>query len=113
MHRVPGRIGRLRLKGSQSALDLYSVYLTTGSEAKQERIAQCEALARAIAEPEQALSIIGGDWNYTSEALDRWTHEAANPSPHGDLAEHKAFMEATVGKGVFELSQEDFTHRNS
>ena len=44
---VPGRIGRLRLKGKLGSLDLYSVYLTTG-DAKSERAAQCRALDRGV-----------------------------------------------------------------
>ena len=56
---MPGRIGRRRLNGKLGILDLYTVYLTTG-DAKAERSAQCRALAKALAAPEHALSVIGG-----------------------------------------------------
>ena len=109
---VPGRIGRLRLKGKLGSLDLYSVYLTTG-DAKSERSAQCRALAKALAAPEHALSIIGGDWNFAAESDDRAILESATSSSYRDAAEHKDFRALMDPKGIFELTQDEFTHRSA
>jgi exonuclease III len=109
---VPGRIGRLRLHGSEGDLDLYTVYLTTG-DAKVERAAQRRALAKALAPPERALSIIGGDWNFTSEADDRAILATASNSEFRDAAEQKDFCNLMETKGIFELTQDEYTHKTT
>jgi exonuclease III len=110
---VPGRIGRLRLQGTSGSVDLYTVYLTTGPNTKAERLAQCRALAGALAPPEQALTIFGGDWNFATEAEDRATLSTVTTSGYRDGEEYKSFCSLMAPLGIFELSQDEFTHKTS
>ncbi len=84
-----GRIGRLSLRGSTGALDIYIVYLQSGQEAdaRAARARSRRILADAIAPQSQVLSIIMGDWNFVEDARDRWSLEAGAWSGSCDLDE--------------------------
>jgi len=79
-----GRIGCLQLCGPQGSLHLYVVYMATGEGAEESRRESQEILARHMASPSSALSILMGDWNYVTTATDRFTKATAEWSGASD-----------------------------
>ncbi len=53
MEVIPRRIGGLRLQGNQGCMELWCIYLSHLRPAAQ------------------ALTVIGGDWNFAADATDR------------------------------------------
>ena len=56
---VAGRVARLRLDGKEGALEIFTVYLTTG-DAAEERANQRRALAAHLPKPHEARAVMGG-----------------------------------------------------
>ena len=71
----PGRIGRLRLEGPGGNLDLYTIYLPSGSDQQvvQERARLAQKLSAIIEPRSLRLSIIMGDFNFVVAKEDRIT----------------------------------------
>ena len=110
---VPGRIGVLRLQGRNGGIDLFTVYFTTG-DAPSDRAAQRRALAAALQPRTGALSIIGGDFNYTSMDEDRANLQSGQWSGGRQTAEDKEFVSlVSEPHQLVELEQPDFTHRTT
>ena len=69
---VEGRIARLALKGQLGALDIFVVYLTSGSAGKAERLECIQKVDKAIKDKNSVLSIITGDFNFVEHTNDRF-----------------------------------------
>ena len=67
---VPGRVGRLRLRGNEGALDHYMVYFPTGSEGGPERSQLMRTITANMAARSQVLALIFGDFNFVEESRD-------------------------------------------
>ena len=88
------------------------MYLTTGNP-KDIRLQQLRALATRVSHPETALSILGGDFNFVADNHDRANVLTATTTLRMDIAETSLFKELLSPKRVFELEQDDLTHRSS
>lgn len=71
---VPGRAGRLQLRGSRGSLDIYVVYFNAGAAAgvRQERAQIMRAIAERMEPQQRVLSLILGDFNFAASMKDRW-----------------------------------------
>jgi exonuclease III len=68
-----GRVGRLKLRGAQAALELYIVYLAAGNPAADAaRRRSIDMIARRMAPSPEVLSLIFGDFNFVEHHNDRW-----------------------------------------
>ena len=110
----PGRIGRLRLRGVEGNLDIYSIYLTTGESPTEDAAARARSLHilnHHLAPKSTTLSIISGDWNFVTKEHDRWCHSSRQWTGGKDHTEaknaHKNFLDP---QGLFELQQENCTY---
>ena len=72
---VPGRVRQLRLRGENGGLDLYVIYIPTGSEAKTQRTEIVETIISQLAPRERVLSLLFGDFNFVEPSQDRWNKE--------------------------------------
>jgi exonuclease III len=109
---VPGRVGALRLQGAQGGMDIVVVYLSTG-DAAEERAQQRSSLAKALRSPASALSVVGGDFNYTAFTEDRVCFNTLAWTGQHQTAEEEDFR-VKVGTPfqTFEMEQDDYTHRS-
>ena len=109
---VPGRIAALRLRGPLGSLDLVVTYLSTGAaQAVRER--QCQALGSALRPRTETLTLVAGDFNYAAGKHDRVSFGDLSYTGERQSAEHEHFCRATAHAQLFEMDQEDFTHRSS
>jgi len=70
-----GRCARLRLRGPDGNLGLWSLDLTTGEDPKADyhaRVHTRKLLGNSMASHNTTLSIVTGDWNYMVHRNDRW-----------------------------------------
>jgi hypothetical protein len=82
----PGRAATLRLDGPQGSLDLCVLYLHSGARPGRRRSAM-EDVIRALRPREAALTLLFGDWNFTTDAMDRFRKEDASWTGESDAAE--------------------------
>lgn len=123
----PGRAAKLCLKGNQGSLELLVAYFHTGNEVKeadkhgvlpswwdrcnsfpQLRRHLRHRIAGAIRPRHEALTIIGGDFNWTVQEQDRRSKSNMVNSGRGGVAEEKHFLSCM--SGFEELFQEEMTH---
>jgi len=77
-----GEIGCLRLYGDEGDLDLFSIYLPTGNQARggaglqQLRDQRRATMAEGLRPNTQALTVIAGDFNYVTDPEDRYSKES-------------------------------------
>ena len=125
----PGRAGRLRLRGREGALDLIACYFHSGATVMEADLygdpdaqrTSCSSfpvlrallrdrLARHVANASQVLSILGGDFNWVTDAADRRTRSGATASGNRDAREERHFQ-AVLGRpfGLQEMHQAEMT----
>jgi len=114
---MPGRVAILRLNGALGSLDLVAVYLKTG-DGKAERDARRRAihlLSLKLRTPDQALTVMAGDWNFVREKGDRVDLEHSRISQaEADEAEHEEMMNTLLTPfRLHEIHQEAMTHCSS
>ncbi len=117
-----GEAAVLQLQGANGNLDLYTLYLPTGNaacsaEEKTSLLAMRNNIRKKMAErikaPHQALSILGGDFNYVTQEFDRWTLAKGDWSSTDNSSDQKDFLEKMGPQtGMHELHQEHATHRS-
>ena len=93
---IPGRVGGLQLTGPEGCLDIWCVYLTPGG-ARAERTQQVRALISGMRPATQALTAVGGDWNFAAETYDRGSLDAMTFAANTSTAERKEFLEIAGG----------------
>ena len=109
----PGRAAILRLEGARGNLDIATIYLPTGN-ARRERDAIRDRLARKLRPPGSTLTIIIGDWNFTELRTDRLGYEMAEWSAHPETDEHKGWQNIIFTPfRLAEVWQEEMTHHTS
>ena len=88
---VPGRVGRLRLAGDRGGLDLYVVYMPSGSEARRNRIQIMKTIASHVAPREKVVSLLFGDFHFVEFSKDRWNKEQGCWSGSHDAQDAEGF----------------------
>ena len=88
---APGRAALLRLEGPRGDLDIATIYLPTGN-ARRERDIIRDKIARYIRPPEQALTILVGDWNFVETHTDRLAFTEATWTATPDSDEHNGWQ---------------------
>ncbi|CAK0886943.1 unnamed protein product [Prorocentrum cordatum] len=109
----PGRAAKLSLRGPSGALDIFIVYMASGSDSamRASRRATTSAISRHMAAPEQALMIMMGDCNFVVDRRDRWAKSSARWTGDADRSEADVFR-TTLAQPfrLHELHQPLFTH---
>ena len=107
---VTGRVGRLPLRGPQGALDLYVVYMPTGSNTSWERIQIMRTIAMHMQSQSQVLSLVMGDFNFAAHVRDRWSKVQGNWSGDTDKVDQQEFNKLLGGPfHLHEIHQPSFT----
>ena len=105
-----GRAAVLHLRGPHGALDIFCVYLATGSgnlaAARQRTIRKIVAKMHPRS---QVLSIMAGDFNFVEQLRDRVTLSTGNWSGANDIVEAKTFKDNIAGLGLHEWDQPNYT----
>ena len=118
---APGEVGILRLTGPQGQMDLCSIYLPTasqgegGSSLHNLRSALRRKIYQAFRPAQVTLSLLGGDFNYVTDKMDRWSKHAAswsNMPDHKEQTDWETLFESKMGK-LSELYQPHGTHDNA
>ena len=111
---VAGRVGRLQLRGARGAMDLYVLYLPTGSEATAERAQIMHTINEAVAPRSKVLSLLFGDFNYVECDRDRWNKDQSEWTGKRDANDVKEFENTLHRHQLFhEIHQPAFTHENA
>ena len=109
-----GRLACLRLRGPEGNLDLWTAYLTTGINPRDDKEARDNTrrlLSTHLAPTNTTLSIVSGDWNYATHRKDRWCNTQRDWTGHKDATEAEEADENTFSPAnLHELYQEDHTH---
>ena len=105
-----GRAAVLHLRGPKGALDIFCVYLVTGTgnlaAARQKTIRKIVAKMHPR---DQVLSIMAGDFNFVEHQRDRVTLATGNWSGSTDIIEAKTFQDNIAGLGLHEWDQPNYT----
>ena len=113
----PGRVARLRLRGPEGHLDIWTIYLTTGEGTTADLRARnhSHSIIRAnLAPRDRVLSLLSGDWNYVVSNQDRWSCASKQWSGHSDHNESTTVTdEVFTPAGLHELYQEGHTYFSS
>ena len=109
---IPGRAGILRLSGAKGRVDLVVVYAPTG-DAATARAELREQLSRAIVPAHHALTVIAGDWNYTSTEEDRY-YVSPFTWTGGRQATEEVHFQQVLGQpfDLVEFDQTDYTNQS-
>ncbi|CAK0831798.1 unnamed protein product [Prorocentrum cordatum] len=110
---VPGRVAVLRLRSPHGALDIVSVYLSTGPSqgAPQERPECFRRMSQHLRPADKVLTVVACDFNFVTDARDRVTKSTGEWSGAGD-ARNAADFKQLLGD-IFEfheLEQPSFPH---
>ncbi len=109
---IPGRVGRLSLRGDKGNLDIFVSYLQSGGGAvnRNLRLHSLRALRGAVAPRQEVWTLATGDWNFVVDDRDRLTLSTGQHSLVDDSKE-AALCEQLFGEvGLMELEQDAFTH---
>ena len=109
----PGRVATLTLRGPEGNLDLTVVYLYTGGH-RRERHESRTKIAQHIKRRDQALTVIAGDFNYTTDERGRANMEEGQWTGEEGGTEERSFVDL-IGRpnGVHEAEQEEYTHSHA
>ena len=110
VHIVPGRVGRLSLRGALGCLDIVVAYFPTGQEGAHDRMAIMDKMSHHIQSRETTLTVMIGDWNFVLEDNDRFSKATGAWSGAQDRknAEHWEMRLQTPHK-LHELQQPHYT----
>ena len=135
VHIWRGRAAKLCLRGPRGALDILVVYFHTGANDKLTehdlqgvpsrskdsikafphlRSLLRERLAQNVVDQNDALTVIGGDFNYVTSTQDRTSLSSAEESGRRDSSEEAHFQSILATKfGFHEMFQGEPTHASS
>ena len=95
-------------------MDLYVLYLPTGSEATAERAQIMHTINEAVAPRSKVLSLLFGDFNYVECDRDRWNKDQSEWTGKRDANDVKEFENTLHRHQLFhEIHQPAFTHENA
>ena len=107
---APGRAAVLRLDGPAGSLDIYTVYMPTGTQQHLRR-QLARDIAASLRPAPQVLTLLLGDWNFLADATDAHANATAAWSGQTDNAEATAFADLLGREHRFqELHQSEMTH---
>ena len=108
----PGRVARLSLRGPQGSLDVWVLYLASGS--KTARRSSMSSIAGKVKNRTGALSSCMGDWNFVMLNEDRWSKSGNGWSGYQDQEEAKYLQDYLMTPlGFSELAQAAYTHESA
>ena len=114
---VAGEVGCLRLFGEEGDLDIYSIYLPTGNQAVEGASLSSlrdhvrTHIGSTLRPYNQALSILGGDFNYVTDPEDRYSKETMSWSGGKDEKDQKDWVDKVEERHrVHEIYQPMATH---
>ena len=107
-----GRLARLSLKGPQGSLDIFAVYMQSGSDPsnRNARKHSIQILGNNIQPQDSVLSIVCGDFNFVEHNQDRWAKGDGHWTGNRDRVETETFTQISRNRGIHELQQHCFTH---
>ena len=106
-----GRVAVLQLRGDLGELDVWCVYLHA-SEPKT-RMETIRTISKNMSTKERCLSILAGDWNFTTHAHDRYSKTHSTWTGDSQNEEAYSFLTTLVnGKGCQEIFQPLHTHED-
>ena len=108
-----GRAAKLSMRGPSGALDIFIVYMASGSDTavRASRRATTTMISRHMASPEQVLTIMMGDFNFVVDRRDRWSKNSGSWSGEADRGEADFFRTTLIQHfRLHELHQPLFTH---
>ena len=109
----PGRAAILRLEGPRGRLELVVLYLPTGN-ARKDRDSLRHTLFPHLCPPNEALTIIIGDWNFVTTQTDRLGFADAKWTDGTDGDEHKEWRNELLDPlSLQEVWQEEVTHQTT
>ena len=115
----PGEAAVLQLAGPNGQLDICSIYFPTGNQARggnsllQLRSALRMKIAQILRPASLALSLVGGDFNYVTDKVDRWSKSGSDWSSMPDHREETDWASVLEASGqLHELYQPHGTHDN-
>ena len=115
---VPGELGKLHLSGSQGDLDIFSVYMPTGSQASEgndlpSMRGRIRSILARFFSSSSVLSLVGGDFNFVACDEDRYTKTSMTWSGRRDAAEQKDWEDQVeLPHSLHELHQPMATHNS-
>ena len=108
----PGRVSRLSLRGPQGSLDIWILYLSSGSNTA--RRSSMSSIADKVTNRTSTLSLCMGDWNFVMLNEDRWSKNGNCWSGHQDQEEAKYLQDYVMTPfGFAELTQSAYTHESA
>ena len=112
---VPGHVAVLRLRGAQGSLDIFCVYMPTGTAGSASDREDCiRSIAEHMNPRDRVLTILSGDFNFVESEGDRASAATGQVSSQVDARETKAWLEAIADPhGVYEWAQPQYTHKNA
>ena len=103
----------LRLRGPSGALDIFCIYMPTGSGSTiytKYRKNIMLNISNCICPKEEVLSIMAGDWNFVEHDSDRWCFETGQYTGNKDSGEAEFFkLHLSNPHGFHEWSQDHYT----
>jgi hypothetical protein len=103
----------LRLRGPSGALDIFCIYMPTGSGSTiytKYRKNIMLNISKCICPKEEVLSIMAGDWNFVEHDSDRWCFETGQYTGNKDSGEAEFFkLHLSNPHGFHEWSQDHYT----
>ncbi len=105
-----GRAAVLRLRGPRGCLDVFVLYMDTGSTGTKGRRATMARLAAAMQPPDRALTILVGDFNFASKPHDRFNKHTGEWTGAQDAEDQEVFQRIVLDPfELHEWEQEHFT----
>ena len=93
-----GRAAVLQLRGDLGALDVWSIYLH--ASAPKARIDTMRTMGRLMGPQDRCLSVLAGDWNFTTHAHDRYAKTHSTWTGDKQKEDANALLTSLVnGKG--------------
>ena len=113
---VEGRAAKLRLRGMHGALDIITIYATSGNtqEKTEERLDLIWKVNCYIDDKNEVLTIISGDFNFVEKPDDRWNGNNPDQRRTEDKEETLAVRKGWKFKhDMVERAQEEYTYRHA
>ena len=103
-----GRAAVLQLRGDLGALDVWCIYLHANDP--KARMDTMRTIGKSMGPKERCLSILAGDWNFTTHAHDRYSKTHSTWTGDSQSEEAYALMTSLVnGKDCQDIFNH-FTH---
>ena len=102
------------MKGKLGALDIFVVYLASGSAGKAQRLDSIHKVGEAIKDKNNVLSIVTGDFNFVENMKDRFCNTEESHTRDRDRDEANEVARSWKFKhGLFARANEEYTCRSS